>query len=209
MNIFEAINQYNKFGQKKTQLKYDLARERIYTITSLATGFYKPKKVLDVGCAYGFMSYLLTLAKMQVTAVDNMTQFNEKVFKDNGIKFLKRNIETQEITGKYDLILLMDVLEHLNYNPLPVLQKLRKLGKAIILTTPARELDYEMPAKAKYKDYINWKMIPNYNKKYDFSDSHHHTYTLWELKELLAEAGFKIEDYQLLPLERTWFVRAR
>lgn len=207
MKIFEVIEKYKSFGQKRVQYKYDTMRERIYTIASLATGFYRPKKVLDVGCAYGFMSYLLSLAKMEVTAVDCMVLFNEKVFKENGIKFQKRNIETQSIDGKYDLVLLMDVLEHLNYNPLPVLKKLREVGKAIIITTPAREIDPVMPDKAKYKDFINWKMIPNF-KKYQFSDSHHHTYTLWELKELLTEAGFTIDDYELLPVEGTWFVRA-
>lgn len=207
MNIFEAINKYNKFGQAKTQLKYDMARERIYTMASMATGFYRPKKILDAGCAYGFMSYLLTLAKMKVTALDCEFMFNEKLFKEMKIKTLKRNMETENIPGKYDLILLMDVLEHFNYNPLPVLKKLRKVGKAIILTTPAREIDYIMTDKARYKDFINWKMIPNF-KKYQFSDSHHHTYTLWEIKELLNEAGFKIDHYELLPIERTWFVRA-
>jgi 2-polyprenyl-3-methyl-5-hydroxy-6-metoxy-1,4-benzoquinol methylase len=208
MTILEAINKYNKLGQNKTQLKYDMMREKIYTLASMATGFYRPKKVLDVGCAYGFMSYLLTLAKLKVTALDCEIMFNEKVFKDNKISFLKRNIETQDIPGKYDLILLMDVLEHLNYNPLPVLKKLCKAGKAIIITTPAREIDPVMPDKAKYKDFINWRMIPNH-KTYQFSDSHHHTYTLWELKDLLTEAGFTIDKYELLPVEQTWFIRAR
>lgn len=207
MTIYEAITKYAKFSTKKTQLKYDMMRERIYTLASIATGYYKPKKVLDVGCAYGFMSWLLTQAKMKITALDCMVLFNEKVFRDSGIKFLKRNIETQEVDGQYDLVLLMDVLEHLNYNPLPVLKKLRKVGRAIILTTPAREIDHCMPDNAKYKDYINWKMIPNF-KKYQFVDAHHHTYTLWELKELLTEAGFKIDHFELLPLEGTWFVRA-
>lgn len=206
MKIFEAIEKYSKMGQKRVEYRYDMARERIYTLVSLATGFYRPKTVLDVGCAYGFMSYLLTLAEMKVTALDCMTLFNESVFKENNIKFIKRNIETQEIDGSYDLILLMDVLEHLNYNPLPVLKKLRKVGKSIIITTPAREVDDVMPEKARYKDFVNWKMIPNY-KKYQFSDSHHHTYTLWELKELLVEAGFKIDHYELLTTERTWLIR--
>lgn len=208
MKIQEAIEEYKNLGQKRVQYKYDMMREKIYTLASLSTGYYHPKKVIDVGCAYGFMSYLLTLAGMQVTAVDCDVMFNESVFREKGIKFQKRNIETQRIDGKYDLVLLMDVLEHLNYNPLPVLKKLREAGKAIIITTPAREVDFVMPEKARYKDFINWKMIPNY-KKYQFIDSHHHTYTLWELKELLSEAGFKIDDYQLMAAEGTWFIRAK
>ena len=129
---------------------------------------------------------------------------SQKLFENEGIRFIEANLETDKIEGKYDVCLLTDVLEHFNYNPLPVLKKLRKVSGGIIITTPSRELDYVMPETAKYADLINWKMIPEKKKGYDFVDSHHHTYTKWELKELLSEAGFKVVHTKLLPVERTW-----
>lgn len=206
--ILEAIEQVKDTGAHKNQYKYDIPRSGIYELAAVHMGLLKPKSVLDVGCAYGTMSYIAKKMKYKVTALDCMPELhNEKLFK--GIDFKKVNVETDTISGKYDAILLMDVLEHFNYNPLPVLKKLRKVcQKGLILSTPAREFDPVMPETAKYRDYINWKMIPELQGKYDFVDSHHHTYTLWELKTLLKEAGFKVAYSQLMPNEATWFIRA-
>jgi hypothetical protein len=101
---------------------------------------------------------------------------------------------------------LTGVLEHLCYNPLPVLKKLHDAcNKGILISTPAKEVDYVCDGK--WKDEISWRQIPEY-KKYKFIDGHHHTYYLWELDDLLKESGFRIIESQLLPLEGTWVILA-
>lgn len=210
MTIFEAIQHVHATGGHPNQLRYDWPRESIYSYVSIHMAPLQPNTILDAGCAYGTMSYILAKAGLDVTAVDCMPELhNAALFKEAGVKFQKANLETDAIKGKHDVVLLTDVLEHFNYNPLPVLKKLRKAAtKGIVITTPAREVDPVMPEEARYKDYVNWKMIPTLRNKYEyeFIDAHHHTYTGWELRELLKEAGFKVVHMKLLPYEKTWVV---
>lgn len=209
MEIWEAIEQVSKYPDRHpVQMRYDLSRERIYQIAGLYTATLKPQSVLDVGCAYGTLDYILTKAGMNITAMDIMPELHSKeMFKELGIKFIKNNIETDKIEQNYDAIVLTDVLEHLCYNPLPVLKKLNKVcNKGIVISTPSKEMDFICDGK--WCDLINWREIPQY-EKYEFTDGHHHTYYLWELEELLKEAGFTIVEKQLLPVEATWMILAR
>jgi len=208
MQIWEVIEKLSKYPDShKNQMRYGLGCERIYELGGMWTASLHPEKVLDVGCAYGTMAYVLTKAGMKVDCIDIMPELHsKKMFDELGVDFKKRNIETQKIDGEYDVVILTDVLEHLCYNPLPVLKKLRKIcKKGLLLSTPAKEVDGV--CEGKWCDYVNWKQIPNY-KDYKFTDGHHHTYYLWELKELLEEAGFRITESQLLPVEATWIILA-
>jgi 2-polyprenyl-3-methyl-5-hydroxy-6-metoxy-1,4-benzoquinol methylase len=209
MEIWEAIEKVSTYPDRHSvQMKYDLKRERIYELGALWTASLMPKSVLDVGCAYGTLDYILAKVGLNVTALDIMPELHSKqMFKELGVKFVKANIETDKIEGEYDAIVLTDVLEHLCYNPLPVLKKLAKIcKKGIVISTPAKEVDYV--CEGKWKDEVTWRQIPQ-AEKYEFVDGHHHTYYLWELQELLKEAGFIIVESQLLPVEATWMIMAR
>lgn len=208
MEIWEAIEQVSKYPDRHpVQMKYDLKRERIYELAGLWTASLMPKSVLDIGCAYGTLDYILRKAGIPVIALDIMPELHSKqMFKELDIKFIKSNIETDKLEGEYDVCILTDVLEHLCYNPLPVLKKIAKTCKAIVISTPAKEVDYV--CEGKWGDEITWRQIPEFTK-YEFIDRHHHTYYLWELQELLNEAGFNIVESQLLPVEATWMIMAR
>lgn len=207
MEIWEVIEKLSKYPDRnRKQMRYDLPRERVYQIGGIWVASLQPKTALDVGTAYGTLAYILSKIGIKVTATDIMDLHSKKMFKQRDIKFLKHNIETDEIKGKYDVVVLTDVLEHLCYNPLPVLKKLHDAcNKGILISTSAKEVDYVCDGK--WKDEISWRQIPNF-KKYKFVDGHHHTYYLWELDDLLREAGFRIKESQLLPVECTWMVLA-
>ena len=208
MNIHEAVMYVNSKGAHKKQLKYDWMFENKYSLILMASAGHK--KVLDVGCAYGTTSFILKRAKMNVTALDPMPELHSKeLFEEEDIKFLNKNIETDQIHRTYDLIVFTDVVEHLNYNPLPVMKKLYNLletGGEIILTTPSKENDFL--CEGRYGDLVNWRQIPHFTE-YKFEDAHHHTYYLWELRDLLEEAGFTITFENYMQNENLWFVKAK
>jgi len=58
-----------------------------YLITNAVLQYYRPKKVLDVGCGTGFQSYLYSTAGCMVTGVDvseNMIKLARSKIKNNG-----------------------------------------------------------------------------------------------------------------------------
>lgn len=209
MRILDAIQYVAKKNAHPKQLRYDFMFERKYDLILAAASEKKHKKVLDVGCAYGTMSFVLALADFDVTAVDVMPELHAKeLFDEAKIKFQTLNVETGKIQGKYDLIIFTDTLEHLCYNPLPVMKKLYDAlepGGEIIITTPSKENDFVCDGN--WCDLVNWKQIPGY-EKYKFNDAHNHTYYIWEIRELLEEAGFEINFENYLPMENLWFIRA-
>ncbi len=90
--------------------------------------------VLDLGCGYGFLSYMLsfTSADRQVTGID---YDEEKILtakncyaKTDSVNFIHADITTVEL-DKYDVIILSDVLHYLQ--PHQQLEVMRKVFKAM------------------------------------------------------------------------------
>lgn len=99
----------------------------------------KDLKILEVGSGLGYFTYAMCKAGYNVTGVDisqeAVNKANEK-YGDNYICFdiMKAN----DASAKYDIIVLTEVIEHIN-DPIPFFQKLLFLLKKngqIILTTP-------------------------------------------------------------------------
>jgi 2-polyprenyl-3-methyl-5-hydroxy-6-metoxy-1,4-benzoquinol methylase len=92
------------------------------------------EKVLDVGCATGYLGKYLKKKEIEIVGIDYNDQYLEKA-KDRNIYSELINIDLNKINDKlnkynnyFDSIILFDVLEHL-YNPMEVLKKLSKLLK--------------------------------------------------------------------------------
>jgi SAM-dependent methyltransferase len=194
MNINQVIKEVAKYKPHKNQLRYDNMMEKQYEFLTKVIKELAYDNVLDIGCAYGTMTLWFKKNGYKIDALDVTDEYSsKKMFEKEDIKFYKKNIETDQIDKKYKLIMFTEVLEHLNYNPLPVMKKLHdsleKRG-AIIMSTPARELDPPRE-QGRWTHYVNWRQIPEY-KKYRFIDGHHHYYYIWELVDLIDEAGLII-----------------
>lgn len=163
----------------------------------------KSKKTLDIGSAYAVLPLMLALRGDQVTASDMTHKFTSMpMLKDYNIDFMDLNIEKDKgIKGKYNLITLTEVLEHLNSNPLSTLKKIYEAlepGGYVVCSTPAKELhgttvylnDGNKPGL--WNDLDSWRDIPEYKGKW--KDQHTFHYDQFELVSLFTEAGFEIED---------------
>lgn len=89
----------------------------------------KPKgRVLDVGCGSGKFLYLLKIRGWDVLGVE--PNYHYAKFANNVLKVPTINgfIEDVKLDGKFDLITMLDVLEHVS-NPIKVLKKVKSLLK--------------------------------------------------------------------------------
>ena len=193
----------NKYKQHEQCMQYYKGFKSLYE--DLMKIMPKSKKTLDLGCAYGFLSLMLSKRGDKVEACDMTDEFtSKKMLKDNGIKFFKHNIEKKDLPRKYDLITMTETIEHLNSNPLPVAKRifdsLEKNGK-VLVTTVAREIHGNTTSmnngeKGLWNDLISWRDIPEYKGKW--KDQHTYHYSQIDLVSLFSEAGFEIEDCYIL-----------
>jgi len=187
--------------------RYDTMRSVDYNFILELVKKLKPKNTLEVGCAYGCLSLLLTRNGFLVKTIDILPKLHsQKLFRKYGVPFKKANIETDPVPykEKFDLIILSEVMEHFCSNPLPTLKKLvakLKRGGRLILSVPMRELD-PPEKRGLWTEEINWRQIPVV-KKYKWKDGHHHHYYFWELVDLIKEAGLKIS---YMAKRQGWFL---
>lgn len=92
-----------------------------------------PKTILDVGCGIGPLPAIMANCGIKVTATDNK-KWNGLFF-NHHYHVIKDDITATKLTGRYDLVTCISVLEHIpDYGK--ALQNLLKLGDYVILTFP-------------------------------------------------------------------------
>lgn len=100
----------------------------------------KKKNILDIGCGDGGTSLKLSQLGANVTAVDIRPDIN-KIFKNTNIKFHQSTFDDIFFgTKKFDIVILQDVLEHVQ-NPETAIKKIRSLlleTSIIYISTPNR-----------------------------------------------------------------------
>jgi 2-polyprenyl-3-methyl-5-hydroxy-6-metoxy-1,4-benzoquinol methylase len=96
--------------------------------------YFKPKEVLDVGCGFGHYAYVwswftdVSMCDISKYAIDNTPYI--------GIKKCVLDISDDNLIdkNKYELVTVIDILEHLEYNKLDTaLDNIKKLSKKHIL----------------------------------------------------------------------------
>ena len=168
---------YQKIFQKE---KEDF---RLKALLDLIAKLIPPKaEILDLGCGSAFFSVALAERGYQVTAVDSssgMIQMARKRKKINRIGSMLKiiKIKAQKIAGlsqKFDLILILDVLEHIKDDRqiLKIIRELLRPQGKIILSLPAH---------------------PYLFGKRDKKVGHYRRYSKKMIKKLLLGAGYSIK----------------
>ena len=116
------------------------------------------RKVLEVGCAIGSFSKLLSERGFDVVATDISEFIIEKASKlQKDVKFKILDIEKDvKVNEKYDYIFAFEVLEHLN-NPQKALFNMKKLlkeGGVLVFSTP-------LPTKQTLADPMHINVHPH------------------------------------------------
>jgi len=113
-----ANNWWSKNG--KFKILHDIQPIRIkYILETLNKKNLNNTKILDIGCGGGLISEGLTKIGATVTGIDFIKE-NIKVAKMHAkknnlkINYFVKDFEKEKITSKYDVIIILEVLEHLN-----------------------------------------------------------------------------------------------
>jgi 2-polyprenyl-3-methyl-5-hydroxy-6-metoxy-1,4-benzoquinol methylase len=148
--------------------------------------------VLDIGCAQGHYSIRIArkYSHSQVKGIDfneeklSIAKFVKKKFNLKNLKLEKMNICDRSTTEKYDLVLLLQVIEHIQ-DDRATLKKIREImsnNGHLVITAPNEHLSM-----------INWY------KRYVTVEGHFRDgYKPGELAKMLADANFKIKEVRHL-----------
>jgi len=145
-------------------------------------------RVLDVGCAGGYISEILTARGFAVTGVDMPgTPFPES------IRFVAADLDNglPALDGRFDTIICADVLEHLR-DPLRMLEQCRER------LAPGGALVASLPNSG--NAYFRWNVLLGRFPQHEqglFDRTHLRFYTWSGWQELLKQAGFHIDAAQV------------
>jgi ubiquinone biosynthesis O-methyltransferase len=153
-------------------------------------------KILDVGCGVGSLSLYLAKQGATVTGVDvskRAIKIAEQARKYNGLKKLTfKHQQLKDVSGKFDLIICTEVIEHIPDDTAFAKQLFVKLkpGGFLFLTTPLQSAPLHKLGLL---------------KKWDVEVGHLRRYTPQSITELLQKTGFTIEKTELIEgIVRNW-----
>ena len=177
-----------------------------YILNQIGNRDIKNLKILDVGCGGGIICEPLARLGAKVTGID-FAPNNIKVAKLHSeknklkINYIYKDIEKSKIDEKFDVILMFEVLEHLD-NWKKTIKKIKKNlneNGIIIISTINRNLLSKLFAINIAENFLNWipKGTHDYNKLIKPE----------ELKTTLLQENFHFKNIEGLifnPLSRKW-----
>lgn len=162
----------------------------------------KIERCLDIGSAYGTLAlYCRKLIDCDVYCIDGVDAYHSKsMFKKYNLQFRTNNIELDPFPYdvKFNIIILTEVLEHFNYNPVPTLKKIRNAlseNGTLYLSTPDAS---QWGRITKYYSKIGdmpfpRKGLPVFDAMFE---PHIYQYEKQELLNVLDVAGFRVQRFK-------------
>ena len=150
-------------------------------------------KVLDLGCNKGYISKELKNKGCYVTGIENIPM-KDKGNVDKFIKLDLNEVGKFPIIDKFDYILMLDIIEHLN-NPESLLDTIRENSKlkcpTVIITVPNIAFFF-----------IRFQLLFshfNYGKQGILDLTHRRLFTFESLKKLCEASGYRIKKVSGIP----------
>lgn len=168
-------HQLDAFGNPDihARARHDLTERNLHWLKTLLRCCLPPAKILELGCSHGSFVALLRQAGYDASGVEMspwVVEYGQKTF---GVPIAIGPVENLDIpTGSLDVIVLMDVLEHLP-DPLTTMahcMKLLKPGGLLLLQTPKFKQGTSFAAMLEHKDRFIEMLIPE-EHIYLFSES--------------------------------------
>lgn len=171
------------------------------------------RRILEVGCANGYVAYLFRLLGFDVAAVDAYEdEKRTELFRQGGVSYQETNLNVVEPLGEFasesfDLILLGEVFEHILNSPTGLLRNILRLlrpGGMLILTTPNPSTF--MNAVRLLRDrYVLWGTAEfltmtkvDEGRIIDWGDIHYREYPASVVSDSLTNVGYRVAGVKYL-----------
>ncbi len=164
------------------------------------------KRVLEVGAFFGVVSISLAKLGFEVYSLDQpkaMSLTHQKKLMDYGITTRSADLQTYVMPFEdnfFDCIIMCEVLEHLNFNPLPLIKEINRIG------TQGSLFYLSLPNIAKYSNRLRllrgqslYFPVEGFFRQLevdstDHGQPHWREYTTKEIQKLLEPMGYDIKD---------------
>lgn len=188
----EIFNQEFSKGSQTTTGMCNLLRPFIYKgiIKFILPEIPEDSLVLDIGCGDGWIAKGITGKANKIIAIDISEEAIRRGREDNcdeRIVYFLSSFEEFSYGDKFDVILAIDILEHV-FNPVAFLEKVNSLLKEkgiIILRTPNVK---------RLTNYIKklYRLIRLKNTRIELIESHFQEYSYLEIHWMLKKTNFSI-----------------
>jgi len=218
MGIEDAVGEYNYVAGHR------FSYER--TVQDIVDHFQnKPRgeiRILEIGTFLGVVSVALSKLGFDLTATDIEEFISspnlQRIFRDNHIEYKSCNLSDYKLPfgdEKYDAVIMCETLEHLNFNPLPVIKEINRVLKSnglFYLTLP------NIASSANRKKLLAGKSIHNpiqdFFAQLDAEKNmivglHWREYTTEEIKEMLNAMGFEVIHQKYEGLSKSLSIKAQ
>jgi teichuronic acid biosynthesis glycosyltransferase TuaH len=193
MQVDFGLQNYYTKAYRATEIYY------WFPVLKWIEGLSDVDSVIDIGTAYGtLLAYAAKVHQAKtLEAVDPCNYMAPSIVEKFKINKLTADFERQscEFSRKFDLVIFTEVLEHLNFHPVPTLIKLKQLiaeGGHLIVSTPDSD---EWGQVTQY--YQNLQDIPEFSGQTDeWIDGHVWQYSRSEAETVFELAGLKVVDWQ-------------
>jgi SAM-dependent methyltransferase len=175
-----------------------------YSVPASAT-----PRVLEVGCANGYIAYLFTLMGFDTSAVDAYDdEKRNELFRKGNVHYTTSRLNDaaplQEFPdASFDIVLLGEVFEHILNHPAGLLTaalRLLRPNGIVILTTP-NPSTLANGLRLMNDRYVLWgteaflrTIKVAHGTVIDRGDIHYREYPAWMVRDLMVELGYRIES---------------
>lgn len=183
------------------------------------------KRIADIGSYLGMFSAMLAARGYEVKSFD-MPHIDRTLYDKLGLELRTGYLEQGHLPfndESFDMVVCLEVLEHLHFNPIPVLREmhriLRRGGTIMVITPNASSLNNRLlHLLGRYNQVVHYFIREAETSGYSCNESlHWHEYSASEARRLFAYIGFEKLQIQfshavIYPLsteQRRWFKRVR
>jgi SAM-dependent methyltransferase len=205
-------------GHKERERNYltYLQSSYVRTVGDINAVVPKAAKILEIGSYLGVVSVSLKKCGYDVSAMDipeyQQSSSLRNLYASNGIPFAGINLRKNSLpyaANSFDAVVICEVLEHLNFNPLPILKEINRILKkgGYIYTGMPNQASLENRRKL-LKGVSVHNPIEDFLNQLDRDHNmivglHWREYTMAETVELLEKMGFTIIQKYYFKKKRT------